>query len=168
MKNKPRITISLFYGSLLALAFSTVFSHSTKSQTANFSGNWKVDSIKNNFGGLISPVAYKIAQTIDSITIEGTLHPAPGVTRTSREKLSLDGKAIVKATGSMKSSFSAKWSGNALVKTSIYINVASNKTFQATETWTISDGRKTLTVARILLNDGEGGHGASNAIYHRE
>jgi hypothetical protein len=67
-----------------------------------------------------------------------------------------------------KISLSAKWSGQALVKTSSYHDVVTKAIYQATETWTLSPNRKTLTNARVILNDGVGGQGVSNGIYHRE
>ena len=95
------------------------------------------------------------------------MRPEPSVTRTFSEKLPLDGKTVTGIKGNAKTSRSIKWSGQALVSTSTFIDVKTGSTYQATETWTLSESRKTLTVARILANDGEGGHGASNAVYHR-
>jgi len=38
----------------------------------------------------------------------------------------------------------------------------------ATEAWTLSPDRKTLAIDRVIANDGDGGHGTSKAVYHRE
>jgi len=168
MKNNLKKTIKLFYIGVFALAFSAAFSHSAKSQTVDFSGTWKVDSLKSNFGRFISPVRLKMVQTKDTLSIERTMHTGRGDTRIFTEKLPLDGKTMTSTNGTMKISFSAKWSGQALVEKSSYRDVASNAIYQATETWTLSPDRKTLTNARVVENDGEGGHGVSNAIYHRE
>ncbi|HSZ85781.1 MAG TPA: hypothetical protein VK787_07105 [Puia sp.] len=168
MKNNLKKTIKLFYNSFLALVFSAAFSHSAKSQTVNFSGTWKVDSLKSNFGGFVSPVRLKIVQTIDTLSIESAFHTGRGDARSFTDKLPLDGKPMTNTKGTTKSSVSVKWSGQALVETASYLDVASNSTYQATETWTLSPDRKTLTIARVIANDGEGGHGVSNAIYHRE
>jgi hypothetical protein len=168
MNNNLKKTIKLFYCSFFALVFSAAFSHSAKSQTVNFSGTWKIDSLKSNFGRFISPVRLKIVQTKDTLSIERTLHPVRDVVRSFRDKLPLDGKTMTNTNGTMKISLSIKWSGQALVETSGYVDATSNKIYQATETWTLSPDKKTLTIGRVIANDGEGGHGVSNAIYHRE
>ncbi|HLY70448.1 MAG TPA: hypothetical protein VKR53_12020 [Puia sp.] len=168
MKNNLKKTIKLFYRSFFVLAFSAAFSHSAKSQTVNFSGTWKVDSLKSNFGGFVSPVRLKIVQTKDTLSIESTFHTGPGDTHSLTDKLALDGKTMTNTKGTTKSIRSIKWSGQALVETASYHDAASNSTYQATETWTLSTDRKTLTIARVIANDGEGGHGVSTAIYHRE
>ena len=79
---------------------------STKFQKINFSGIWKVDSLKSNFGRFVVPVTLKIVQTTDTIS--------------------------------------------------------------TTETWTLSPDRRTLTIDRVIANDGEGGHGVSKAVYNRQ
>jgi hypothetical protein len=166
MKNNLKKSIKLFYSSFFALVFSAAFCLSAKSQTTNFSGTWKVDSLKSNFGRFVSPVRLKIVQTKDTLSIETTMHTGRGDTRFFTEKVPLDSKTMTSTKGRTKISLSAKWSGQALVKTSSYHDVATKAIYQATETWTLSPDRKTLTNARVILNDGEGGQGVSNAIYH--
>jgi hypothetical protein len=166
MKNNLKKAIKLFYSIFFALVFSAAFSHSAKSQTVNFAGTWKVDSLKSNFGGFVSPVRLKIVQTKDTLSIERTLYTGRGNARSFTDKLPLDGKTMTNTNGTTKSSASAKWSGQALVETSSFVDTTSNKTYQATETLTLSPDRKTLTVARVVANDGEGGHGVSQTIYH--
>lgn len=168
MRNNLKKTIKLVYGSFFALVFSAAFCHSAKSQTTNFSGTYKVDSLKSNFGRFVSPVRLKIVQTKDSISIERTLHPRPGLTRSDTDKLSLDGKTMTSTNFTTRSSLSIKWSSQALVETSSYHDVKTKAIYQATETWTLSPDRKTLTNARVILNDGDGGQGVSRAVYNRE
>jgi hypothetical protein len=154
--------------SVFALVLLAGFSNSAKSQKVNFSGRWKVDSLKSNFGGYMSAVTLKIVQATDTITIEPTMRTGRGETRSSTEKLPLNGKTMMNTNGTTKSSVSIKWSGQALVETSSFRDDTHNTTYQATETWTLSPDSKTLTVDRVVANDGEGGHGASKAVYNRQ
>ena len=170
MKNNLKKTIKLFYSGVFALILLAVFSSSAKSQKVNFSGIWKVDALKSNYGGYgpaAAAVKLKIVQAKDTISIERTIHPGGGAARSFTDKLPLDGKRITNTKGTTKSSVSIKWSGQALVETSSYHDDKFNKTYQATETWTLSPDGKTLTIDRVVANDGEGGHGASKAVYHR-
>jgi hypothetical protein len=170
MENKLKKTIKLFYSGVFVLALLAVFCGSTTFQKVNFSGIWKVDTLKSNYGGYgpaAAAVTLKIVQAKDTISIERTIHPGRGVARSFTDKLPLDGKAITNTKGTTKSSVSIKWSGQTLVETSSYRDDKFNKTYQATETWTLSPDGKTLTIDRVVANDGEGGHGASKAVYHR-
>ena len=170
MKNNLKKTIKLFYISVLTLILLGVFSNSAKSQKVNFSGIWKVDTLRSNYGGYgpaAAAVKLKIVQAKDTISIERTIHPGRGAARSFTDKLPLDGKTMTNTKGTTKSSVSIKWSGRALVETSSYRDDKFNKTYQATETWTLSPDGKTLTIDRVVVNDGEGGHGASKAVYHR-
>jgi hypothetical protein len=171
MKIYLKKTIKLFYSGVFALILLVVFSNSAKSQKVNFSGIWKVDTLKSNYGGFgpaAAAVTLKIVQTKDTISIERAIHPGRGATRSFTDKLPLDGKTMTNTNGTTKSSVSIKWSGKALVETSGYHDDKFNKTYQATETWTLSPDSKTLTIDRVVANDGEGGHGVSKAVYHRE
>jgi hypothetical protein len=168
MKNRLRKTIKLFYSSVFALILLAGLGNSAKSQNVNFSGIWKIDSLKTNFGGFMSPVTYKIVQTTDTISIERTIRPGRGDARSFTDKLPLNGKTMTKKNGIEKSSVSIKWSGQALVESSWAHEDTHNTTYQATETWTLSPDGKTLTNDRVIANDGDGGHGVSKAVYHRE
>jgi uncharacterized protein YodC (DUF2158 family) len=168
MKNNLKKTIKLAYSGVFALILLAGFSNSAKSQKANFSGIWKVDSLKSNYGGFVSAVTLKIKQTTDTISIEQTVRTGRGEIRSSTDKLRLDGKTMTNTSGTTKGSVSIKWSGRALVETSSFHEDTHNTTYQATETWTLSPDSKTLTIDRVVANDGEGGHGTSKAVYHRE
>ena len=168
MKNNLKKTIKLAYCGVLALILLAGFSNSAKSQKANFSGIWKVDSLKSNYGGFVSAVALKIEQTTDTISIKATIRTGRGEIRSFTEKLSLDGKTMTNTSGTTKSNLSIKWSGQALVETSYFHENTHNSTYQATETWTLSPDSKTLTIDRVVANDGNGGHGTSKTVYNRE
>ena len=170
MKNNLKKTIKLFYSGVFSLILLAVFTNSAKSQKVNFSGTWKVDTLKSNYGGFgpaAAAVTIKIVQAKATISIERTIHPGRGAARSFTDKLPLDGKTMMNTKGTTKSSVSIKWAGQALVETSSYHDNKFNKTYQATETWKLSPDGKTLTIDRVVANDGEGGHGASKAVYHR-
>jgi hypothetical protein len=159
---------TLFYRSVFPLILLAVFSNSAKFQKVDFSGIWKVDSLKSNFGRFVVPVTLKIVQTTDTISIGKTYHRGPGDTLSFTYKLSLDGKTMTDTRGTAKSSQSIKWSGQSLFETSSAHDDTHNTTYQATETWTLSPDRRTLTIDRVIANDGEGGHGVSKAVYNRQ
>jgi hypothetical protein len=157
-----------FYIGVFALILLAGFSNSAKSQKVNFSGLWKVDSLKSNFRGFVAPIKIKIEQTTDTISIQRTMRTGRGDIRTFTNKLPLDGKTMTNTNGPEKSIISIKWSGQALVETSWGHEDTHNTTYQATETWTLSPDGKTITNDRVVANDGDGGHGTSKAVYHRE
>jgi hypothetical protein len=161
-------SIKSLYTSVCAGILLVAFSNSAISQKVNFSGLWKVDSLKSNFRGFVAAVTIKIEQTTDSISIERTMRTGRGDTRTGTDKLPLDGKTMTTANGTQKSSISIKWSGQALVEKSRYTDDAHNAKYQATETWTLSPDRKTLTIDRLIEDDGNGGQGTSKEVYRRE
>jgi hypothetical protein len=160
--------IKSFYSGVFALILLAGFSNSAKSQKVNFSGLWKVDSLKSNYGGFVAAVTLKIVQTTDTISIERTMRTGRGDVRSFTDKLPLDGKTMTNTSGTTKSSVSIKWSGQTLVETSSFHEDTHSTTYQATETWTLSPDSKTLTIDRVIANDGDGGHGTSKAVYLRE
>jgi hypothetical protein len=87
MKNNLKKTIKLFYSGVFALILLAGFSNSAKSQKVNFSGLWKIDSLKSNFGGFVAAVTFKIAQTTDTISIERTMRTGRGDARSFTDKL---------------------------------------------------------------------------------
>lgn len=161
-------TIKLFYTSVFALMLLAVFCCSANLQKVNFSGIWQVDSLKSNFGRFVVPVTLKVVQTTDTISIGKTYHRGPGDTLSVTYKLPLDGKTMTDTRGTAKSSQSIKWSGQALFETSSAHEDTHNTTYQATEIWTLSPDSRTLTIDRVISNDGDGGHGVSKAVYIRQ
>jgi hypothetical protein len=113
-------------------------------------------------------VTLKIEQTTDTISIERTFHTGRGEIRSFTDKLPLDGKTMKNTSGTSKTSLSIKWSGQGLVETSNDHEDTHNTTYQATETWTLSPDSKTLTIDRVIENDGDGGQGTSKEVYSRE
>ena len=84
--------------SIFALLFPAVFCNSAKFQKVNFSGIWKIDSLKADYGGFEpagTAVTLKIVQAKDTISIERTLHRFRGDTISFTDKLPLDGQGSV-------------------------------------------------------------------------
>ncbi len=168
MKNNLNKTIKLAYSGVFALILLAVFSNSARSQKVDFSGIWKVDSLKSDFRGFVAAVTIKIEQTTDTISIQRTMRTGRGDIRSFTNKLPLDGKTMTNTNGPEKSIISIKWSGQALVEKSRAHEATHNTTYQATETWTLSPDSKTLTIDRVIENDGDGGQGTSKEVYRRE
>jgi len=159
--------VKSFYCSVFPLILLALLSNSAKSQKVDFSGIWRIDSLKSNFGRFVVPAAIKIVQTIDTISIGKIYHRFPGDTLSFTYKLPLDGKTMTDTRGNAKSSQSIKWSGQALVEKSNMHEDTHNTTYQATETWSLSPDRRMLTNDRVIGNDGDGGQGTSKVVYHR-
>jgi hypothetical protein len=171
MASLPKKTTKSLYSGVSALLFLAVFCSSAKFQNVNFSGIWKVDSLKTNYGGFEpagTAVALKIVQSKDTISIRRTLRRFRGDTLSFTYKLSLDGKTMTETRGTAKSSQSIKWTGRSLFETSSVHDDAHNGRYEATETWTLSPDGRTLTDDRVVTNDGNGGHGVSKAVYNRQ
>jgi hypothetical protein len=160
--------IKSFYSGVFALMLLAGFSNSAKSQKVNFSGLWKVDSLKSNFRGFVAAVKIKIEQTTDTISIRRTMRTGRSDIRSFTDKLPLDGKTMTNTNGANKSFISIKWSGQALVEKSRYQDDSNNAKYQATETWTLSPDSKTLKIDRLIEDDGNGGQGTSKEVYRRE
>src|ERR1700753_1552344 len=84
-------TIKSVYIGVFALMLLAVFCCSANLQKVNFSGNWQVDSLMSNFRGYVASITIKIDQTTDTITIQRTTRTGRGDTRSSADKLPLDG-----------------------------------------------------------------------------
>jgi hypothetical protein len=53
-----------------------------------------------------------------------------------------------------------------LFETSIFCDDTHNTSYQAAKTWMLPCYSKALTVDWQIANDGDGGHGTSNAVCH--
>ncbi len=160
--------VKFSYTSIFTLILLVCFSNPAISQKVNFSGLWKVDSQMSNFRGFVAAVKIKIEQTTDTISIQRTMRTGRGDIRTNTDKLPLDGKTMTNTNGTKKSIISIKWSGQALVEKSRYQDDSNNAKYQATETWTLSPDSNTLTIDRLIEDDGNGGQGTSKEVYRRE
>ena len=118
---------------------------------ANFSGEWKLNEGKSDLGQFApyAPRTIKVEQKADSITITKTSAGLNGDMVTISETLPFDGKEIENTIfGSSKRKATAKWSDDGQTLTITYnlmldLNGQSME-IKGTETWTLSDGGKTL------------------------
>jgi hypothetical protein len=141
-------SLSIF---ILAPAFLVAFT--SKADKANFSGQWKLNESKSDLGRFanFATRTMKTEQKDDNITIARTAPSFNGDDFTSTETLTFDGKeAESKLFGNSTKKSIAKWSddGQTLTITyTMFLDFNGNTTeIKGTETWTLSDGGKTLTV----------------------
>lgn len=122
---------------------------------ANFAGNWTLNESKSElgeFGGRFSAKKIKVEQKDDAVTIAKTFPGFDGgEDRTTTEILSFDGKTL-ESTGffNSKKKSTIKWSddGNSFTITYSIVFERDGQTTEinGTETWTLSDEGKTLTL----------------------
>ena len=85
-------------------------------QKPNFSGNWKMNQVKSNFGDVPAPDTFtrKIVHADPSIAIDEEQGTPAGVQQTQR-KMTTDGKESTFDVGGADVKATAKWDGNSLV-----------------------------------------------------
>lgn len=131
------------------IAFSTVlflFGQMLFGQTpANFSGEWKMDIAKSDFGSMPAPqaISRSIQQTDSSLHIQTYTKGKQGEVR-SELNYTTDGKECVNHLQGGDAKGAVKFQGASLV-------IDSTRDYQGTEirskeTWTLSDGGKVLTI----------------------
>ena len=146
-----RNTISLT--SLFAISLFLVASHAQAA--TNYSGEWKMDAAKSDFGP--QPAPEMLVRTIkhNDPVIEISTHQkgAAGET-TSQLKYTTDGKESTNKLPNGEAKGTAKWEGNNLV-------IDSTREFQGMnlilrETWVLSGGGKVLTITNHISIAGQG------------
>lgn len=85
-------------------------------QKPNFSGNWKINQVKSNFGAVPAPDTFtrKIVQTESSITIDEEQATPIGLQQTTR-KMTTDGKESTFDVNGGEVKATANWDGSTLV-----------------------------------------------------
>ncbi len=121
----------------------------------NFSGEWKVNVAKSDFGPLPPPESFTRTIKHDDPVIEYTTHQksAQGDI-TTQVKYTTDGKPSTNTINGAESKGTAKWSGE-------HLEIESSREIQgmqitSKEIWTMSDGGKTLTVNSHISIPGQG------------
>jgi hypothetical protein len=161
---------------LVFLVVSAIFfSFKPVAENADFSGKWKLNEGKSNFGEFgarFAPKAITVEQKADAITIakEVTTFNGEDVTRT--ETLTFDGKVTESAGGfgNSKRKSTAKWSADGKALTISYtlsfeMNGETNE-ITGKETWTKSDDGKTFS----LKTDSSSPQGeiSTTAVYDKQ
>lgn len=136
---------------LLAPAF--LFAFTTKPDHANFSGDWKLNKDKSDLGQFAdyATTSIKAVETNDSISISRTAPSFQGGENTTTETIPFDGKeAHSKLFGESTKTSTMKWSDDGQTFTITYklmLDFNGQQTeINGTETWSLSDGGKTLTL----------------------
>jgi hypothetical protein len=130
----------------IAVLFATLILAALLAQAApNFSGEWKLNNAKSDFGGIPAPELLTRTIKHDDPALEITTHNkgAQGES-TTQLKYTTDGKECINKLPSGDAKGTAKWQGYSLV-------IDSSREFQGgvskqKETWTLTDGGKTLTI----------------------
>ena len=122
----------------------------------NFSGEWKMNAAKSNFGPMPAPESRtdKIDHKDPSLKLTSTFTTPQGE-RTREWSCTTDGKECENAMGQVSFKSSTKWDGGNLVVDSK--GSFSNNEVQIKEKWSLSEDGKTLTIERHLSSSmGEG------------
>ncbi len=116
----------------------------------NFSGEWKMNSEKSNYGTLAKPekMLRKIEHNDPNVSIAST-QSGPRGEVSSQLKLIIDGKEQVNKLGNVEVKITPRWDGAIL-------HIDSKRPFQdaqllTQEKWTLSEDGKTLTIATHIV-----------------
>lgn len=161
--------------STLVLASFTLFAFTSLTDKANFSGSWALNEGKSDFGQRGARFAVKTIkadQKADAIAITRT-SPSfnGGEDVTTTENLTFDGKEV-QSTGVANSTKKStlKWAedGQTFTITSNTSMERNGQTFEfsSTETWSLSDGGKTLTIN--VVSKSPRGETTTKAVYDKQ
>jgi hypothetical protein len=128
---------------LVAACALTVFAGiSLGAEHPNFSGEWKMNAAKSDFGQLPPPTSFvrKIVQAEPSITIVEE-QIAGGANSTTTRKLTTDGKASPQELNGITAACAATWEGGELVATTAMDSAG----LKFTDKMSLSADRKLLT-----------------------
>ncbi|MEI6950027.1 hypothetical protein V9K67_22770 [Paraflavisolibacter sp. H34] len=115
---------------------------------ADLSGEWKLNEQKSElgqFGANLAPKSLKVQSVADAVSIERTALTRNGEERTTKERLTFDGKEAETAIyGNSKKKSTAKWSpdGQVLTVNSTILFDRNGETMEikVTETWKLAEG----------------------------
>ena len=161
---------------LVAVIVSSAFvSFSHKADRANFSGGWALNEGKSDFGqrgARFATKKIKAEQKSDAITISRTTPSFQGGDDvTTTETLGFDGKEVQSEGfgGSVRKS-ALKWATDeqsfSISSTTTGERNGQSFTFNATETWTLGDGGKALTVTAVRTS--QQGEVTTKAAYDKQ
>lgn len=115
----------------------------------DFSGNWKLDLDKSDFGQMPAPydMTYTIKHSEPEISVEWMFDGEWG-TLDGESKYSTDGKPVMNAFGQMEMESTAKWDGAVLKVHSTGDFGGGEMSFD--DEWILSADGKTLTIKRTI------------------
>jgi len=108
--------VKRFLASILAAALIVAGAPLRAQQQPNFSGNWKMNPVKSNFGPVPAPDTFnrKIVHAEPSITIDEEQATPLGLQQTQR-KMTTDGKESTFDIGGADVKATARWEGTTLL-----------------------------------------------------
>jgi hypothetical protein len=139
--------VKRLFGGFLAVTLTLAAASPGAQQKPNFSGDWKMNQVKSDFGAAPAPDTFtrKIVHAEPSISIDEEQATPIGPQKTSR-KMTTDGKESTFNASGADVTAAAKWDGTTLVVTSS-VPVAS---ITYSDRMTLSDDGKVLTsVVRV-------------------
>jgi hypothetical protein len=147
---------------IISTAFLTaltvlIFAAPRAQAATNFSGDWKMNVSKSDFGPTAAQAPEVLTRSIkhNDPALEIATHQkgAQGETN-SQLKYTTDGKECVNKLPQGEAKGTAKWQGDNLVVESV--REAQGVEIKARETWTLSDGGKVLTILNhVTIPQGE-------------
>ena len=137
---------------LLAITLALAVASPGAQQKPNFSGNWKMNQVKSDFGPAPAPDTFtrKIVHAEPSITIDEVQTSPLGEQATSR-KLTTDGKEGTFDAGGAQVKATAKWDGNTLVVVSTVPGIGISYNDQMSLS---ADGKVLTSVVKLETPDG--------------
>lgn len=140
----------------------------------NFSGDWKLNEGKSDFGqrgARFATKELKVDQKDDAITITRTTPSFQGgEDMTNTETYTFDGKEVEgKGFGNSVRKSSLKWSGDESFTISSTTSMERNgesMEFHSSESWSLGDGGKTLTVTTTSTTPR--GENTTKAVYDKQ
>jgi hypothetical protein len=138
----------------LLLAFLICTSTAAFAQKTNFSGNWKLDTTKTQFGQApkyMIPWKIKVDQQADDIVIMRTpLDTAMQEQAVVKETLNFNGSVFQQLSGGKNVTTKIVWPDDHS------FTLTRNGSLNATETWTLEDDGKTLFIDRFVEQTSNG------------
>jgi hypothetical protein len=142
------------YGLLALICFAVVASAATASKKPDFSGEWKMNAAKSNYGAVPAPASFvrSIQHVEPNLTIV-EVQSGGGSDGTITRKMTTDAKPTSMDINGTPVACSAAWDGAALIATTSIDSAG--VTFK--DKMSLSDDGKTLTsVVKITSSQGEG------------
>lgn len=120
---------------------------------SDFSGTWKADTAKSDFGPMPAPdsMTQKIAHADPNLKVSITQTGGTG-DATYDMTYTTDGKECENKMGDNPIKTTLKWDGDDLVADSV--GSFDGNDFTSKDRWTLSDGGKTMTVTRHISAGG--------------
>jgi len=131
-------------------------------QKADFSGKWSRDTDRTTLGESLSinsvPVLLEVSQTTDAISITHHSVNGKGESHAYNETIRFGGSpATVAVTPNLNKSSALHWSADQKSFTDVatFTDAQGNPSQKNTQTWSLSDGGKTLTIHAVIESDGQ-------------